>query len=401
MTAYPNNQYDDDEYYYQSQQPLPKIDAGMNKYGAHSARGKQARLHVEGKQKSGKNTLKVILIVFAVLALVAAGIFVAVEVKRCTTEVEQIGTAKENVTISIPSGYGSGDIAMLLRDNGIIDSTTTFIKTVKAEGAEGSLKAGKYTFVPGMTYQEVVRTLVKGPVVVGVTITFPEGLTVRQTAQRVQDALGIPVEDFLAQAHASFYDEEYTFLAGAYNDSLEGFLFPKTYIFEEDATADTVIRTLLKQFATETAELDMTSAVQGNVALTPYEVVVMASLVERETAAAEERPVVASVMFNRLNSGWALQIDATIAYALGKAGLLTIEDTYVDSPYNTYQNLGLCPGPICSPSLDSIVAVLNVAITPYYFYVASPDLDGTHVFCVDINEFEVAKSRYNAAMGII
>ena len=114
----------------------------------------------------------------------------------------------------------------------------------------------------------------------------------------------------------------------------------------------------------------------------------------------DERANVASVIYNRLNIDWFLQIDAAIAYALNKSDLLTYDDLQVDSPYNTYTNKGLVPGPICSPSLSSINAVLNANWTDYLFYVASPSLDGTHVFCTNEEDFNEARDAYNQAAGI-
>ncbi len=206
----------------------------------------------------------------------------------------------------------------------------------------------------------------------------------------------------MAQAKASNYVGEFTFLNGAYNDSLEGFLFPKTYTFDEDevVTPDVAIRTMLKQYQSETSGVDWSNVGQGNAKLTQYQVICMASLVERETAVDGERADVASVIYNRLNAGWFLQIDAAIAYALNKGDLLTYDDLQVDSPYNTYTNYGLVPGPICSPSLSSINAVLYANWTDYYYYVASSSLDGTHVFCTNEEEFNEARDAYNQAAGI-
>lgn len=367
----------------------PDQGAGMRTYAAHGS--KQPR----DKRKA------IIVLAVALVAVVALAVLAAVGVSSCSKEVAEREQAGGTVTITIPSGYGSGDIAQLLRDNGVIDSTTDFIKAVQQHGAGSSLKAGTYTFERGATNAEIVEALVAGPEDSGVTVTIPEGLTVSQTAQRVSDALSFSYDEFMAQAKASYYVADYSFLSGSYADSLEGFLFPKTYNFAEGSSADTVIRTMLSQYQRETSSLDWSAAALGDgTSLTQYQVVVMASLIERETAVESERPVVASVIFNRLNSGMLLQIDATVAYALGKNDLLTWDDLQVDSPYNTYLNYGLPPGPICSPSLSSIQAVLSAEQTGYYYYVAAPELDGSHVFCESYEEFENAVAQYNQAAGI-
>ena len=358
--------------------------------------GMKAYTHREKPEHDKKKTVIAIVAIAVAVVLVLAGAVFAFT--RLATPPQQ--QEQGEVRISIPSGYGAGDIAQLLRDSGVISSTKDFVQAVSASGAEANLKPGTYTFERNTPTESIVSALVAGPEL-GVTVVIPEGLTVSQTAERVANAVEhITYDDFMAHAKASNYVGEFTFLHGVYNDSLEGFLFPKTYLFDEEATVDTVIRTMLSQFQTETAGIDWSAAAQGDVALTQYEVISMASLVERETAVAAERPVVASVMFNRLNQGMLLQIDASIAYALNKSDLITYEDLQVDSPYNLYLNYGLCPGPICSPSLEAIQAVIAADSTDYIYYVASPSLDGSHTFAVTYEDFEAARNAYNEAMGI-
>jgi len=350
------------------------------------------------QQRNPKKT--VFAVVLVVLLLVALGVGVAFGVKSCNSEIDgQQGAAE--VVLTIPAGYGAGDIAQLLRANGVIESTTEFIQAISHQGADNSLKAGTYTLKTDMACEDVVEALIAGPQASGIAVTIPEGLTVAQTMERVASVLHVSYDELMAQAKASLYVGDFPFLSGAYNDSLEGFLYPETYFFEETASADTVIRVMLNQFQSATHALDWSKATQGGTSLTLYQVVVMASLIERETAVADERPIVASVMFNRLNAGMMLQIDATIAYALNRTGLITYEDLLVESPYNTYLHHGLCPGPICSPSLSAMQAVLDASQTTYYYYVASAALDGSHTFCSTEAEFEVAKAAYNQAMGIV
>lgn len=360
--------------------------------------GMRAYSHTKPARDPKKTIIAIVGAIVAVVLVIAMVIFGVSSCSQQVSEQQEEGA----VTITIPSGYGAGDIAQLLRDNGVIGNTTEFVQAVTQQGAESSLKPGAYTFERGTSSPDVVEALVAGPAVSGTTLVIPEGLTVSQTAARVADTFeSISYDEFMAQAKASNYVGEFTFLAGVYNDSLEGYLFPKTYTFADGVTADTIIRTMLHQFQVETAQIDWSAAAQGNVALTPYEVVIMASLVERETGVAQERPIVASVMYNRLNVGMQLQIDAAIAYALDKHDLLTYEDLQVDSPFNLYTNYGLCPAPICSPSLEAIQAVVAADTTDYYFYVASANLDGSHVFCPTYEEFEAARAAYNEAMGIV
>lgn len=353
----------------------------------------------KGRNRDPRKTraLALTLSVVAVVAVLVVG-FVVVRHFGADTSWQVALEQGTPVDVTIPTGSGDGDIAQIMQSAGVIASTTEFMNAVSTSGADGTLKSGTYHLTAGMAPADVVAELVKGPDAISVTI--PEGLTVAQTADRVQAALGISTDDFLAQAKASYYTTDYTFLSGAYNDSLEGFLFPDTYQFDESATADQVIRAMLDEFKSVTSTLDFSTATQGDTALSEYQVIVMASMIEKETAQSSERPLIASVMYNRLNIGMYLQIDATVNYALGKYDLLTEADLAVDSPYNTYLYQGLPVGPICSPSLDSIKAAAAPATTDYIYYVASSALDGTHVFCATEEEFAQARDAYNQAMGI-
>lgn len=301
--------------------------------------------------------------------------------------------AGQEVQLNIPEGSSGDDIAQILAQNHIIDNPKAYYAAVEAADAAMSIKPGDYILTTGQDPASVVTQLVEGPNVEGITLTIQEGLTVAQSAARVEETLGIPADEFIAQAKASNYVADYPFLEGAYDDSLEGYLYPKTYSFSEQPTADQVIRTLLDQFQTETASLGLDNAPTG---LSAHDIVTMASLIERETAVADERPLVASVMYNRLAIDMPLQIDAAIVYARGGGSdPVTYDDLEIDSPYNIYQNLGLTPGPICSPSVSSIEAALNPSDTDYLYYVASPDGDGTHRFSSDYEQFERDSQEYS------
>lgn len=364
---------------------------GMHKYDTRDLSLKASK---NKPQASVKNP-KLLLAAVVILALVLVGVIVFA-VSRLAGSGSGAASTSAEVTVIIPSGAGDGDIAQILQDAGVISSTTTFMNAVSAASADGKLRSGTYHLQTGSDTSDVVSALLQGPA--AITLTIPEGFTVAQTAARVEAVLGIAAADFINQAKASNYATDYSFLLDTYNDSLEGFLYPETYQFDESATADTVIRTMLNQFATVTSTLDFSQASQGNTSLTQYQVLILASLIEKETAVSSERTLVSSVIYNRLNAGWYLQIDAAIAYALNKYDLLTYEDLTVDSPYNVYTNFGLPPGPICSPSLESINAAIHPDTTDYFFYVASAALDGTHVFAATEEEFNANRDAYNAAV---
>ncbi len=216
-------------------------------------------------------------------------------------------------------------------------------------------------------------------------VTVPEGLTIKQTAEKVAEQTegAVTTGEFEVATKAGGYD--YDFLEGS-GGNLEGFLFPKTYEVTDEETGRDVVALMLDQFGKETGTLEWARAQAHN--LTRYDVLIIASMVEKEAKVPEERPIIASVIYNRLGAGMRLQIDATVQYALGVWKLeLTYSDLEVDSPYNTYKVSGLPPGPICTPGFESIRAALYPEETDYLYYLlTSPE--GRHSFTADYEQFK-------------
>ncbi len=186
-------------------------------------------------------------------------------------------------------------------------------------------------------------------------------------------------------------------LTGAYRNSLEGYLFPKTYQVKEGATARDVIEMMLDQFDKEIAAVEVSGAKKKN--LTLADLVTMASIIERETKVAKERRVVSSVIYNRLHQKMRLDMCSTIEYVIKEHKLrLTYEDLNVDSPYNTYRHAGLPPGPIASPGLASLKAAAVPADTQYLYYVLTGK-DGSHTFARNSEEFARAKAKSKEVFG--
>lgn len=293
--------------------------------------------------------------------------------------------AGQQVSITIPEGSSSDAIATILVDNHIVADSGEYYAAVKKLNAEMSLKPGDYQFETLQDPLSVVKQLVAGPNLEGVKLTVPEGKTVEQTAQLVEDAYGISADEFISQAKASAYAGDYPFLADAGNDSLEGFLYPKTYTFAGTPTVDEVIRAMLDQYQLDVVDAfdfdagrAAISATYG-IELSDYELLTLASIVEREGLNADQRAHVASVFLNRLagKGDFAgrpyLQSDATLMYETG--GAVTAEDIQgIDSPYNSYQNAGLPPTPICSPSSEAILATLEPTDSDdLYFYITQDE----------------------------
>lgn len=297
------------------------------------------------------------------------------------------------VTVEVPSGAGTAEIARMLADAGVIENAAMFRLRARIDGVDGKLRSGVYELETGMSYQAVVDALLVGPPVAFVTVTVPEGLTVAQTAERFESAAGIPAAEFveLASRQASSFAADHPYLATAYGGSLEGFLFPKTYRVVEGATARDVIEMMLDQFDTEIAAVDLSYPTSRGMDL--HEVVTVASIIEREARLDEERPLVSSVIYNRLDRGMRLEMCATVEYLLpGTRPRLTYEDLKIDSPYNTYLYEGLPPGPIASPGLASLQAAAAPAKTKYLYYVLTGE-DGSHTFAETYAEFLRAKER--------
>jgi UPF0755 protein len=315
------------------------------------------------------------------------------------------GSTGEQVTIFVPEGSTTSEIASILKKDRVISNESAFVSAVQSRGVESRLQPGKYVLSTGMDNDAVIDALIAGPAPIsaeGNKLTIPEGLTLEATAARVEEACGIPAADFIAEAHsADKYLADYPFLEGVYNNSLEGFLYPKTYMIPEGSNAEYVVRVLLDQFAIETADLDLSYAASKN--LTLFDVMVMASMIEKETAAPEERPLVASVLYNRLHEGMYLQICATVVYAMGLDNYdghpLLEGDLAIESPYNTYLNPSLPAGPICSPYIESIRAAAQPAETDYLYYVLTSE-DGHHTFCVTYEEFEAANVVYRELFDV-
>ena len=290
----------------------------------------------------------------------------------------------EPVTVAVEQGDTLSSVADKLEEADVIGSSLLFELEARYDGWDKEIKPGEYQFRPGEEREEILKTLSSGDSISAFTITIPEGLTLEQTARVVEEESGVPAGEFEAAAKKTDYD--YAFLDDQDIETTEGFLFPKKYEFEGEKSAEQIVDRLLEQYLVEKRELDFEAA-KKRFNLTEYELVTVASLVEKESANPEERSLIAGVIYNRIRSGMPLQIDATVQYVLGKPKEdLSLDDLEVESPYNTYKNRGLPPGPIANPSRESIRAALEPAETDYLYYVLEAD-GKEHFFTDDYDEF--------------
>lgn len=291
------------------------------------------------------------------------------------------GYTDAEVFVDIPPGSGPGTIAERLVSAGVVKDATTFRAALLVSGRARSLKAGEYRFDAPLHALDVINKIARGDVYKRL-LTFREGLTIAEMAQVFEEKGFGKAADFTSAAgNAKLIND----LDPAARD-LEGYLFPETYSLPRDTPAPVVIEQMVAGFKNALTE-DLRAAAKGQ-GLTIRQLVTLASLVEKETGAGEERPLVAAVYRNRMKINMGMQADPTVIYALQKAGQyrgnLTRENLQFDSPYNTYRYAGLPPGPIASPGRASLAASAKPADVDYLYFVSKND--GTHVFASTLDE---------------
>jgi len=293
--------------------------------------------------------------------------------------------------ITIEGGSSSDDIGAILLDNNLIKNLTVYKIYLRQSNLGNQLKAGDFEISDNLSLPEVVDLIIQGENINKTTnFTVPEGLNVTEVGKLLSEKFEFTQEEFLTLTElVDIYRDSYEFLEDREIVTLEGFLYPNTYNVYVDSTADDIITIMLKGFDNIYQE-----HIKGNTGdKSVYEIVKMASVVEGEAQVDEERPIIASVFYNRIEIGMMLQSCATVQYALGeKKEKLYEEDLKVESLYNTYQHTGLPIGPINSPGLTSIKAALNPAQTDYIYFLAKGD--GSHYFTDDYNDFLDAKAKY-------
>jgi UPF0755 protein len=293
--------------------------------------------------------------------------------------------AKKIFTVS--AGQGAGEVAENLKKEKLIKSPFIFILYLNYKGLGDQVQAGEYEIASNLNMIDVASIITTGKIVTS-KITIPEGWTISQIAEYVDKNTIVSKADFLSAAKGAY---DYEFLAdrpkGA---SLEGYLYPDTYLLTTKPTAEEIIKKMLDNFDKKyTKEMREKAKTSG---MTPFEIVTLASIVEREVSKPEDRKLVAGVFLNRLNADMPLESCTTIQYILGVSKpQFTYEETRTPSPYNTYMNPGLPVGPIGNPSIASIEAVLYPEKSNYYYFLSSK---GTTYFSRTLDEHNAKKAQY-------
>jgi uncharacterized YceG family protein len=307
------------------------------------------------------------------------------------------GEGGSSVRVVIPKEQGVGEIADILDRAGVVSSAALFELRVTLAGERGNLKPGAYTLRKGMSYGDAIERLTDGPGVDVVTVTIPEGLSRAEIAPRLRRQVrGDYLRETLSSSPASRLLDPRDFGAEGNPDTLEGFLFPATYELRRGASARDLVAKQLAAFEQRLASVDLSYARSKN--LTTFDVVTIASMVEREAQLDRERPLVAAVVYNRLREGQPLAIDATVRFATGNwERPLTSSELATESPYNTRARAGLPPGPIGNPGIASLRAAARPARVSYLYYVVKPGTCGEHSFSSTFEKFEKDRRRYQAA----
>jgi len=330
--------------------------------------------------------------VLAVGGVAVRGMYVPA---RAAADPEGGAPDPEPIEFRVDDGEPLGRVAARLDRVGLLPDAPlfgarVFVLFARAQGLDREIRSGDYDLSLAMTPNEILSKLASGQVKT-FAVTIPEGLHIEDTAQRIADA-GIAPQDELVRLARS---PEFARALGVEADSLEGYLFPETYRFRRGTPAREVLESMVEQFFSNLTDEDWRRIEASGRTL--HQVVTLASIVEKETGAAQERPMIAAVFLNRLTKRMRLQTDPTVIYGILRErgsfdGNLRKVDLRQDTPYNTYTRGGLPPGPIASVGLDSIRAVLDPADVRYLYFVSRND--GTHHFSKTLREHNNAVTRY-------
>lgn len=344
--------------------------------------------------KNGKSIKVIIVLVVVVVLVVIAALKVKSIYDGFMEEYKGTETASgEDVTIEVPEGASSKKVAAILHDAGLIQYEYAFVLRIKESEYRGRIQPGTFTLNTGMNTMEMIETLCYVEPVKEVvdTLTIPEGYSIEQIAAKCEEQGICSKEEFLNEIESGNHQAPFSTgdrdITGAKYE-LQGYLFPATYDIYEDTTAASLIDTMLEKFqSVYTSEY---SAAAAELGYSDYEILIMASIVEREAKIDSERPIIAGVIYNRLDIDMMLQMCPTVLYPLTD-GMYDVsevlyDDLEIESPYNTYKNIGLPVGPICNPGQASIEAVLYPDENDYLYYHTSDAGDGSHIFSATYDE---------------
>jgi UPF0755 protein len=311
----------------------------------------------------------------------------------------QVGNRFDNklYIINIPRGYGANRVAELLQSRGIIDGKYGFNLIVNMFGLQNRMQAGTYEFNPNMSLVNVVFKISRGQIIppMLVKLVFPEGLSIYKMGrfmEREGVGDGISFQELTKNALTRPLLMKYTFLFDVPNDSLEGYLFPDTYLVPSNIGTEQMAGLMLARFNRVVMQYWNKNYRKMDRKYSLHDILTLASIIEKEAAIDSERPMISSVYHNRLRIRMHLGADPTIKYVLERPGkIVSYDDLKINSPYNTYRHYGLPPGPICNPGLSSVKAAMFPAKSDYLYFVARAD--GSHIFSKTLTEHQAAQQQ--------
>jgi UPF0755 protein len=293
----------------------------------------------------------------------------------------------QTVLIKIEPGMTLKQVSVLLKKENLIKNSAVFRVIAVLQKKQNQIMVGEYEISSSMIPLDILQRVTSGKTVLH-PITIPEGYRITEIADLLARNGLVDKEEFIRLTQ----DEEVIKFWNIPGDSLEGYLFPETYHFSKYTDTRKIIDTMVKTFQDKISPLNL-EKVSKNIKLTPHEVITLASIIEKETGKQEERPLISSVFHNRLKKKMRLQTDPTVIYAIKNFdGNIRKKDLSLDSPYNTYKYRGLPPGPIASPGLKAILAVLEPDNSDYLYFVSRQD--GSHQFSATLDAHENAVRKY-------
>ena len=337
----------------------------------------------------GKWKIPVIIITVAVVICIAAA---GILLKDCLG----VSINEEGKRIEVAEGDGTSAVAQMLYEEDIIKHPIVFKIQSRLGGYDGHFQPGSATVSNGMSYSQILNMLIT-PNREATRITIPEGYEIKQIARKLDEAGIVGWQDFYAALNPQDYDYPFLQNLPQRDGVMEGYLFPATYEIPDEMSAHDIIDLMLSAFDSQFTQEYYNRAYE--LGMTIDEVITMASVVEREAGNDEERAKVAGVFYNRRNSGMKFQSCATVQYILGeRKPVLSIADTRIDSPYNTYIYPGFPVGPICNPGIESIKAALYPEVTDAYYFVLGKN--GEHIFSNTYEDHLAAMGNSDPTMSV-
>lgn len=297
----------------------------------------------------------------------------------------------KDATFEVKEGESASEVICSLEENNLIRSSICFKIMARISGSEDKIKFGEYSIKRGMSSVEILKKITSGDTIMH-PVTIPEGFTLNQIADLLESSCILDKEVFLKLARSN----EFEISSGFIPKSLEGYLFPDSYFFAKNTAPQAVINKMIKRFQEKALPLFEDKKTFSANKLSFNQLIILASIIEAEARLDNERPLIASVYYNRLKEGWPLECDATVQYVLKERKVnLRYSDLEIDSPYNTYINIGLPPAPIGNPGIAAIKAALYPAKSDYFFYVRNDTKgDGSHIFTKTYSQHLEAIRKY-------